>query len=101
MSQMFDIDRAIRESGLPKELVDDLVREVREEFPDEELMFELHVIRALQSEQASRMSSEQWRDNLQTRTASMLEAHGLESIISPGEEIPRIQHRNQPRTSAG
>ena len=45
---IFDIKKAIKESGLSKREVKHLLAEVKKEFPDDQLMYELHVIRALQ-----------------------------------------------------
>mgnify|MGYP001611738035 CR=1 FL=1 len=44
---MFDIKKAIRESNLPKEEILRLEREIQQEFPNDKMMYELHLIRAL------------------------------------------------------
>lgn len=58
--EAFDIERAIRESNLPAETVEQILQDVREEYPDEDLMYELHVIRALQAEVATRLPPGMW-----------------------------------------
>jgi len=45
---IFNIKKAIKESGLSKKEVKHILTEIKEEFPDDQLMYELHVIRALQ-----------------------------------------------------
>jgi hypothetical protein len=35
---------------LPKEIVDKLINEIREEFNNDEMMFELHLMRALKAQ---------------------------------------------------
>lgn len=47
MGKMFDIDALVRNAGLSRAQVRALVREVRREFPDDELLRELHVVRAI------------------------------------------------------
>jgi hypothetical protein len=50
MNKLFDLDELIRNSGLPKAKVRALLKETRKEFPDDELLWELHVVRALMHE---------------------------------------------------
>jgi len=45
---LFDIKKAIKESGLSKKEVQRILKETKKEFPDDQMMYELHVIRALQ-----------------------------------------------------
>ena len=47
MSEIFDVKRKSKELGISKEIFETLLREVRSEFPNDEMMFELHLIRAL------------------------------------------------------
>ena len=44
---MFDVNKAIRESRLPKEMILRLEREVKRDYPGDPLLYELHLIRAL------------------------------------------------------
>jgi len=44
---MFDIEDVKKE--LPGDKIDQLIREIRGEFPDDEMMFELHLMRAIKS----------------------------------------------------
>jgi len=46
---MFDIKRVAKEYGLSQEQVEEIKRDIRCEFPKDELMYELHVIRAIMS----------------------------------------------------
>ncbi len=47
---MFDFDAMAKRSGLSKAKVRTILREVRKEFPDDELLWELHVVRAIMKE---------------------------------------------------
>ena len=57
----FDIERAVSEAQLPEETVESILVKTRIEFPNDEMMYELHVIRALQAEQRQRMGPDAWR----------------------------------------
>ncbi len=46
---MFDIKKAAKEYGLSREQIAKIKREVRQEFPRDEVLYELHVIRAIMS----------------------------------------------------
>jgi len=50
MPQIFDAERKSKELGISDEIYSMLFREVREEFPDDDMMFELHLIRALMAQ---------------------------------------------------
>ena len=47
VSKIFDTKRVAREMGIPEEDYEKLEREIKEEFPGDEIMFELHFLRAL------------------------------------------------------
>jgi hypothetical protein len=49
MAYFFDLEKAAKESGLSEETVRKIEKEVREEFPDDDMMYELHVLRAIES----------------------------------------------------
>ncbi len=51
MNRLFDLEKVIRESSLSQEEIEQIKQEVREEFPNDEMMWELHVIRAIKSKQ--------------------------------------------------
>lgn len=44
---MFELEEI--KKGLPKSQVDLLIKEIKEEFPEDEMMYELHLLRALKS----------------------------------------------------
>ena len=44
---MYDIEAAFKSSGLTHEEFEKIKSEVRSDFPNDEMMFELHVIRIL------------------------------------------------------
>lgn len=72
----FDIERAIAEAQLPKEVVESILSETRAKFPDDENMYELHVIRALQAEECERMGPEEWRKRLVARVEANRQVSG-------------------------
>ncbi|MFX1297739.1 MAG: hypothetical protein ACFFD2_23190 [Promethearchaeota archaeon] len=47
MSEIFDVKRKCEGLGILKDVYEDFVKEVRLEFPNDEMMFELHLLRAL------------------------------------------------------
>jgi len=100
MGTYYDLERAIQEAALPAEIVDGILDEVRAEFPDDEMMYELHVVRALQAETASRMSSEDWRRQQEERVDRFLAAGGMERRVTPPETVPRIVRRSTPKSAA-
>lgn len=46
--KMFDYEALAKEYNISQEALKKLEKEVREDFPDDEMMFELHMIRALE-----------------------------------------------------
>ena len=46
---MFDYNRLIAQYNISPELADQIITEIKEEFADDEMMMELHIIRALKS----------------------------------------------------
>jgi transcriptional antiterminator len=46
--RMFDYEALAKEYNISQEALKKLEKEVREDFPDDEMMFELHMIRALE-----------------------------------------------------
>lgn len=49
MAYFFDIEKAKMESGLTNETIKKISEEAKAEFPNDEMMFELHVLRAIDS----------------------------------------------------
>jgi len=47
MAEIFDVERKCKELGISKDIFETLSKEVRSDFPNDEMMFELHLIRAL------------------------------------------------------
>ncbi|NVM30156.1 MAG: hypothetical protein HWN65_15030 [Candidatus Helarchaeota archaeon] len=47
MSVIFDVKKKCEELGISNEVYETLVKEIRAEFPNDEMMFELHLLRAL------------------------------------------------------
>lgn len=74
MPQHYDIDRAVQEAGLPPDLVGDILAQAKAEFPEDEMMFELHVIRSIQAEMQARMTPEEWRCRVSERAARIFSA---------------------------
>ena len=46
---MYDIKTAFRKSGLSADEIGKIKKEVRNEFPNDEMMYELHIIRILKA----------------------------------------------------
>ncbi|MFP4558413.1 MAG: hypothetical protein ACLFO6_02855 [Archaeoglobaceae archaeon] len=46
---MFDVEKRSKGLGVPKDVYNKLEEEVRTEFPDDDMMFELHLLRALET----------------------------------------------------
>lgn len=46
---MINIEKILREKGLTEGQINIIKREVRKEFPDDEMMYELHLIRLVHS----------------------------------------------------
>jgi len=42
----FDYDNAAREAGIPPDKLVELCRSIRQDFPKDDMMYELHVLRA-------------------------------------------------------
>jgi hypothetical protein len=102
MGNYYDLERAIQESGLPSRIVDDILNEVRTEFPDDEMMYELHVVRALEGELRLRMPSEAWRQRQIDRADRFLDEGDMERVLTPPDRVPRIRRRAQgPQSSSG
>ena len=47
MERFFDVDKALKGCGLGAEVVKKIEQDVRAEFPHDDLMYELHLLRAL------------------------------------------------------
>ena len=45
---LYDIDFLFKDLNLTNKEKDDLIKELREEFPQDEMLFELHLFRAVQ-----------------------------------------------------
>ncbi|MDE2723434.1 MAG: hypothetical protein OXI59_08665 [Gemmatimonadota bacterium] len=56
---MFDYLSAARRTSIKNEHLDQICHQVRSEFPDDEMMFELHVLRAVLAIESGRVSLDQ------------------------------------------
>lgn len=54
---MFDINKAMKESGISKNEMKKLEKTIFKEFPNDKMMYELHFIRALRSLQNKKRAS--------------------------------------------
>ena len=59
MSYLFDIDKAAKEASLSEEMYNQIKKEVHKEFPYSEMMYELHVLRAIKHEITKNMTPEE------------------------------------------
>ena len=46
---MFDINKAVKDSGLSKAEIVHLGREIKKDYPHDQMLYELHMIRALKT----------------------------------------------------
>lgn len=47
--EYFDYQKVARETKIPNNILKDLKREVKKEFPNDKMMYELHILRAIKS----------------------------------------------------
>jgi hypothetical protein len=50
----FDINKIIKQSRLPDNIIERLKQEIRMEFPADDLMYELHLMRSIKAESGER-----------------------------------------------
>ena len=61
MGYMIDIEKILKKSGLPQKLVQKIEKKVRQEFPKDEMMYELHLMRAIEAERDKSLTAQQRR----------------------------------------
>lgn len=93
--KFYDIDKAIAESGLPQEVTDGILRQAREDYPDDQMLFELHVIRAIDGELSERMGEEAWTEQFEQSVQQFREEEGLELVSEPLEIVQRLRRKPQ------
>ena len=54
----FDYEKVAREAGIAAEALGELSRLIRREFPDDEMMYELHLLRACRAIREGRLTME-------------------------------------------
>ena len=64
---MFDYLDAARRIGLPDVQLDRLCNRMRSEFPNDDMMFELHVLRAIMAVESGRVTCDQILAELEAR----------------------------------
>lgn len=47
--EYFDYEKVARQMKIPENVLKDIKREVKKEFPSDKMMYELHVLRAIKS----------------------------------------------------
>lgn len=93
--KFYDVNKAIAESGLPSEVTDAIVRQAREDYPDDEMLFELHVIRGIDGELSERMGEEAWTEHFEQSVAEFREEQGYELVSEPLEIVQRLRRKPQ------
>ena len=53
MGYMFNVEKIVKNSGLSPKVIRKIEKEVRREFPKDEMMYELHLMRAIDAEKKS------------------------------------------------
>ncbi|MBM3130368.1 MAG: hypothetical protein FJ009_17285 [Chloroflexi bacterium] len=56
---MFDLTQLKQQSGLPAEVLEQIEQAIRADYPDDDMMFELHLVRVLQALKQRRITLEQ------------------------------------------
>lgn len=92
---MLDIEKAMAESGLPQDVLDEIVREAREDYHDDEMLFELRVIRSISAEIYERFGEEVWKKRHAERSQDFLDKHDLELVNEPLEVVQRVRRKPQ------
>lgn len=93
--RMYDIEKAMAESGLPQDVLDEIVRDAREDYQDDEMLFELRVIRSISAEIYNRFGEEAWKKRNAERSQAFLDEHDLELVSEPLEVVQRIRRKPQ------
>lgn len=75
MGYMFDVERIANESGLLNEVIERIKEEVRKEFPKDEMMYELHLMRAIESEKNKDLSPAEKTKRRQEKERKILPSH--------------------------
>ena len=78
MGYMFDVERIANESGLLNEVIERIKEEVRKEFPKDEMMYELHLMRAIESEKNKDLSPAEKTKRRQEKERKILRSHGYD-----------------------
>lgn len=76
MGYLFDVERIANESGLLNEVIERIKEEVRKEFPNDEMMCELHLMRAIESEKNKDLSPAEKTKRRQEKGREILRSHG-------------------------
>ena len=85
---MFDYHSAARRTGIKNVHLDQICHQVRSEFPDDEMMFELHVLRAVLAIESGRVSLDH-RSGLSYIQTDCVHFRLSERIESPILSIPK------------
>jgi len=80
MGYMFNIEKIIKESGLSDKVIKKLEKEVREEFPTDEMMYELHLMRAIESEKNKGLTIKEKVKKLQAKGNATLRSQGYKLV---------------------
>ncbi len=54
--QHFDYESMAKEAGIPKQKLDELRKTIRQEFPQDDMMYELHLLRVCMAIKAGHVS---------------------------------------------
>lgn len=87
--QSFDIQKAIDASGLPSELIEEILQEAAAEYPDRGALYELRVVRSLHAELRQRMGPDAWQGEMRQAVRKMLDEHGYELASEPAVIVER------------
>ncbi len=99
----FDIQKVIEASGLPADLIEEVLREAEADYPDRGALYELRVLRSLHGELRSRVGPEAWQSEMRERVRKMLEEHGyeLEPVALSDDELAQVVKRRMDEVAEG
>lgn len=66
--EYFDYKKVAREMKVPDVILKKIEKEIKEEFPKDEMMYELHVLRALKSKYLEKVSGQKIICNVEKMT---------------------------------
>lgn len=80
MGYLFDIEKVIKDSGLSEKIIGKIKKEVRQEFPKDDGMYELHLLRAIETERNKSLSPQKKLQQLKEKGDAVLKSSGYRAV---------------------